>query len=284
MYRWFIDYWMEGGLMRDMFTHKITTPEHWNMLMMPTVYTLAELDYDLVVGDDEVTPSYDPHCDNGDVTDGCKPVAIISAEKLQDYAEGPAETARIANVLLKDSRMGKYVIDPKAWDCIWTELIQNKKGLKTVSQRPGFVEKDYNFSKEMLEEMIWQLDRLILKYRGSLWNTKETANRIVELIVEHRSLIQTELKEVNSGVRELSERDFLGPTERRRRLKVKEEEEPDGGGDGAASSSSAAKKEKKDHTEYFNDLERKAFRDKRKARRVKRRQAQRAKKETDANP
>mmetsp|Transcript_4278 Transcript_4278/g.8230 ORF Transcript_4278/g.8230 Transcript_4278/m.8230 type:complete len:255 (+) Transcript_4278:42-806(+) len=254
------------------------------MLMMPTVYTLAELDYDLVVGDDEVTPSYDPHCDNGDVTDGCKPVAIISAEKLQDYAEGPAETARIANVLLKDSRMGKYVIDPKAWDCIWTELIQNKKGLKTVSQRPGFVEKDYNFSKEMLEEMIWQLDRLILKYRGSLWNTKETANRIVELIVEHRSLIQTELKEVNSGVRELSERDFLGPTERRRRLKVKEEEEPDGGGDGAASSSSAAKKEKKDHTEYFNDLERKAFRDKRKARRVKRRQAQRAKKETDANP
>ena len=37
-YGWFIDYWMEGGLLRDIFSHKITTPEHWNMLMMPTVY------------------------------------------------------------------------------------------------------------------------------------------------------------------------------------------------------------------------------------------------------
>jgi len=275
-YGWFIDYWMEGGLMRDMFTHKITTPEHWNMLMMPTVYTLAELDYDLVVGDDEVTPSYDPHCNNGDVTDGCEPIAVISAEKLRDYDEGPAETARIANVLLKDSRMGKYVIDPKAWDCIWTELIVKHKGLKTVHQRPGFVEKDYNFSSEMLEEMIWQLDRLIGKYSASPWNTKDTANRIVELIVEHRSLIQTELNEVNSGVRKLSERDFLGPKERRRRLKVKEEADPDG------ATSSTAKKDKKDPTEYFNELERKAFREKRKARRVKRRQAQRAKKEADA--
>ncbi len=42
--------------MRDMFTHKITTPEHWNMLMMPTVYTIDELDYDLVVGNKVVTP------------------------------------------------------------------------------------------------------------------------------------------------------------------------------------------------------------------------------------
>lgn len=40
--------------MRDMFTHKITTPEHWDMLMMPTVYHLWELEYDRVVGNDTV--------------------------------------------------------------------------------------------------------------------------------------------------------------------------------------------------------------------------------------
>ena len=47
-YGWFIDYWMEEGLMRCMFTHKITTPKHWYMLMQPTQYTKAEMAYDLM--------------------------------------------------------------------------------------------------------------------------------------------------------------------------------------------------------------------------------------------
>lgn len=42
---------------------------------------------------------------------------------------------------------------------VWSELIENGKGLKTVYDRPGFVESDYNFSAEMLEEMIHELDR-----------------------------------------------------------------------------------------------------------------------------
>jgi hypothetical protein len=116
-YGWFIDYYMEGGLMRDIFTHKITTPQHWNMLMMPTIYTRAELDYDLVVGANTVvSPSYDPHCLN-DITEGCQPVAVISAENLRDYSKGPSETALIANVLLRDPRMGNYVIDQSTWNC-----------------------------------------------------------------------------------------------------------------------------------------------------------------------
>lgn len=98
--------------MRDIFSHNITTPDHWNMLMMPTVYSKDEVDayYDLVVGAGTVTPSYDPHCENGEVTNGCEPVAVISAEKLRDYSAGPAETAAIANVLHNDQRMGQYVI------------------------------------------------------------------------------------------------------------------------------------------------------------------------------
>ena len=62
--------------MRDMFTHKITTPHHWNMIMTPTAYTRAQLDYDLVVGNVTVTPAYDPMC--ATVTDGCAPAAVIS--------------------------------------------------------------------------------------------------------------------------------------------------------------------------------------------------------------
>ena len=213
---------MEGGLMRDIFTHKITIPEHWYMLMMPTVYTRAELDYDLVVGADTVvTPRFDPHCINGDVTDGCEPVAVISAEKLRDYAEGPAETAKIANVLLNDERTGQYVIAEEAWSCIWQELIVYKKGLKTVSDRPN-TEVDFNFSGEMLEEMILELSRLITKYSGPDWNAKETANRVVDLLIEHRALIQTELNEVNSGARKLTDKDFLGPKERARRMNLQD--------------------------------------------------------------
>ena len=208
--------------MRDIFTHKITTPKHWYMLMMPTVYTREELDYDLVVGADTiVTPSYDPHCINGEVTDGCEPVAVISAEKLQDYTEGPAETARIANVLLNDERTGQYVIAEEAWSCIWQELIVYKKGLKTVSDRPN-TEVDFNFSGEMLEEMILELSRLITKYSGPDWNAKETANRVVDLLIEHRALIQTELNEVNSGARKLTDKDFLGPKERARRMNLQD--------------------------------------------------------------
>lgn len=203
--------------MRDMFTHKITTPKHWNMLMMPTKYTKAELEYDLVVGADTiVTPSYDPHCENGDISGGCQPVAVFSAEDLRDYTRGPTETTRIANVLMNSPKMSPYVIDSSTWNCIWTELIPNGKGLKVVTDREGG-ESNYYFSAEMLEEMLTELDRLISKYSSSEWNTLVTANRIVELITEHRGLIQTELDEVNSGRRQLSVNDMLGPKERQRR-------------------------------------------------------------------
>lgn len=118
-YSWFIDYWMEDGLLRDIFTHKTTTLEHWNMLMQPTAYTRAQVEYDLVVGNDTVvTPVKDPHCENGDITSGCEPVAIISAEKLTSPSEGKAETTAIANALMNDERMANYVISPQAVSCL----------------------------------------------------------------------------------------------------------------------------------------------------------------------
>ena len=228
--------------MRDIFTHKITTPEHWNMLMIPGGYTREELDYDLVVGPDTVvTPSYDPHCVNGDVTDGCEPVAVISAEKLRDYTQGPAETARIANALLSDNRTGQYVIASEAWGCIWKELIQNGKGARTVFDRPGYVEEDYNFSAEMLQAMIQEQDRLVTKYSDSEWDGNENADRIVQLIVEHQANVLTELNKVTSGVRKLTDRDFLGPKERARRRKLTLQD--------------VTTDEQKDHSKYFLALE-----------------------------
>lgn len=117
----------------------------------------------------------------------------------------------------------------QAWDCIWDELIVKGRGLKTVYDRPGFVEEDYNFSAEMLEEMIKELNRLITKYDSPEWNTKATANKIVMLLTEHRALIQTELNEVNTGMRKLKRRDFLGPKERERRRILRAQEKAKNG-------------------------------------------------------
>jgi len=99
---------------------------------------------------------------------------------------------------------------------VWSELIENGKGLKTVYDRPT-PEAEYNFSAEMLEAMINELSRLITKYSASPWNTKITANKVVALLTEHRTLIQEELDDLLAGRRVLTEKDFLGPKERERR-------------------------------------------------------------------
>ena len=117
-----------------------------------------------------------------------------------------------------------HMIEEEALECVWTELIVNKKGAKTFLDREGITERDYNFSEEMLTEMITELDRLIIKYSGSDWNTKETAQTLVDLLSEHRAEINVELIEVQTGVRKLTNDDFLGPRTRERREQEKQQE------------------------------------------------------------
>ena len=206
------------GLMRDMFTHKITTPEHWYMLMQPTRYTTEQMTYDLIVGNDtNVSPSHDPHCVN-DVTAGCVPVEIISAERLVEMDTGPTEGRKIANTLVNQTGIKDWIIEEDAWECIWTELIVNKKGLKTFIDREGVEERDYNFSEEMLTEMIHELNRLIIKYSSTKWSSMKIAQFLVELLNEHLTLIKDELTEVLSGERKLQNDDFLGPETRKAML------------------------------------------------------------------
>ena len=224
-------------------------------------YTRDELDYNTVVGNQTVTPNYDPNCEGSKVTDGCEPVAVISAEKLRDYTEGPPETAKIANVLLNDDRTGQYVIAPEAWDCIWEELIENGKGLKTVSDKPGYNSEDYNFGAEMLEEMIAELTRLIDKYSLPEWSSKATANRVVELLTEHRTLIQDELAHVELGLRKLSDNDLLGPKERARRRKLKEKDDKSDNTVSDIDNNAKRKddKEDKDYSKYFLEMDAKIW-------------------------
>lgn len=247
-YGWYIDYWMEGGLLRDIFTHKLITFDHWHDLMTKPFYTREELDYDNYVAPGEViTPSYDPHCENGEITEGCEPMEVISADRLRDYTVGAAETSKIATALMRDNKTGKYVIAQEAWDCIWEELIQKKKGPITADDRPGYVSHldAVNFSADMLLLMVAELNRLIIKYSGAEWNTKHTANDLVEMLKEHIVSVEAELEEINTGVRKLSKKDFLGSDERARMPTFK--------------NTTNGELERKDHSRYFIALEQQRY-------------------------
>lgn len=63
--------------------------------------------------------------------------------------------------------------------------------------------------------MITELSRLITKYSGSEWNSRSTANYLVELLEEHRDLLEIELAEVQSGARKLTKMDVLGKQTRK---------------------------------------------------------------------
>jgi len=85
---------------------------------------------------------------------------------------------------------------------------------------------DHNFSVEMLNEMLGELNRLITKYGSGDWANKPTASSLVELLMEHAFYLQMEVNEVRSGRRKLKETGFLGPKTReaRRRLKAERAE------------------------------------------------------------
>lgn len=196
--------------------------------------------------------------DNLAILGGCQPLAVVSAEKLRDTSisatgkpVGQIETETIARTL---SNAGVDLIDERAWECVWTELIPRNKGMRMVTDRPGYSELDYKFSSEMLDKMIAELDYLVNKYSGNYWTSTypDTAPRLVELLSEHRFIIQAEYEDFigNGGNRALRDEDFLGPSERERRRRLRAEEaglDPD--------ASAPSPEDRRASYEYFSKLE-----------------------------
>ena len=198
--------------MRDLVTNKLTNPEHWMKFRTPDNYTVGELSYEQNIPEGTIVkPTYDPNCSSDNVSGGCKPVAVISGERL---LQSPTETQKIGNILKGKPGISDYLIDDDAWNCIWTEIIVNKKGEKNFLYREGQDERNYNFSEEMLGEMLNEFDRLIQKYGSTDWYLVQTAVDLLVMLFEHRSMVEQELMEVRSGERQLQENDFLGPKER----------------------------------------------------------------------
>ncbi len=209
---WFIDYWMEGGLMRDIITHQVTTQEHWNMLTDRfSTLSLEEKSYANIVGDATVTPTYDPNCVYK-MTDGCAPQVIISAERLVSPSAFSYEMQKIGSSIANKPGISDYVSPPEDWDCIWKQVVLNKRGIRTYLERGGD-EVEYNFSAEMLTLMISETTRLINKYSTV---SSTIASNLVFYLNEYLTQLQQELSEVQSGARKLTDNDFLGPETRRK--------------------------------------------------------------------
>ena len=56
--------------------------------------------------------------------------------------------------------------------------IDNEREGAEDCEQQAYAEQENRFSAEMLEEMIHELDRLIIKYSSSEWNTKPVANHL----------------------------------------------------------------------------------------------------------
>ena len=158
----------------------------------------------------------DPNCQK--ISGGCEPAILISVDKLRDYSDGPSETTLIGEYLLTNRNVADYVIDRECWNCIWEEVIDRNKGPATFKDRKQ--EDDPNFSAFMLEEMIFEIDRMVTKYSSSEWSANDNASRLVSLLLEHLVMLESELDIVNSGSRTLTTSDVFGPHEQRPKAAV----------------------------------------------------------------
>jgi hypothetical protein len=177
---WFIDYWMEGGLLRDVFTNKLTTAEHFERLTQPMMYAQAELmaEQETLI---DVAPSVDGHCIHD--MQSCKPVAIASFERIMDPETGPSEVNRFVSAI--EGKAGLNVIEVEARYCVWEELIIKGKGfIKTIKDRDtnGPSEDQYGFTLEQMGKIQDELHRVRDKYSSGDWVNDTIAQSLVEYI------------------------------------------------------------------------------------------------------
>lgn len=177
---WFIDYWMEGGILRDIFTNDFTTEEHFRRLNQPVMYAEAELmAAQAALGN--VSPVIDQHCVD-DLKD-CHPASIASFERITDPETGPAEIANFVNTV--QNKTGLEVIEESARACVWEELIINRRGgIHTYPDRDldGPAEEEFVFTLDQMAKIQQELTRVRDKYSARGWEFNPNAQKLVEYI------------------------------------------------------------------------------------------------------
>jgi len=179
---WHIDFWMEGGLLRDIFTHELTTPLHFHRLMSPSVYSEAELrewQSQLV----DVQPVYDPNCNGGNMQN-CKPTVIASYERMMDPSTGPQEVAKFTSVI--EGKAGIDFVDEALRQCAWEKVVIDQgSGRRDTRDREGPPLEAYDFTLAQEESMMGELVRIRDKYSASEWSSNTVAVDLVDYMQEY---------------------------------------------------------------------------------------------------
>ena len=205
-----IDYWMEGGILRDYFDHKLTNKAHFDKLRKPELYTYGELQWDVNHCEEtaNIDIEYDVVC-APDVTEDCVPKLVISAERLMANETGRAENRKLAELLEITEGFGDsgYLANSTKYDCIWETIIGNNTDGSSPGEGIGYtdyrsrevVNPQHHMSTRHYKKMVMQLTRLINKYSsydaetGIDWESNSNAQYLVELLTEHRIEIQADL-------------------------------------------------------------------------------------------
>jgi hypothetical protein len=189
---WYIDYWMEGGLLRDILTNDLTTSEHFEHTTQPLLYGEAELVAEQVSLGVVSPPEYDKHCVSN--MEDCKPVAIASFEKMIEKETGCEEVDRFLAAL--EGKAGMSVIEREARECVWEELIVLGKGNeKTFQNRKGPAKNDFGFRPPEMRKIQAELQRLREKYSTSEdWINDPIAQSLVGYLDEYIAENGEELK------------------------------------------------------------------------------------------
>jgi len=174
---WFMDFWMEGGLLRDIYTNELTTPDHFAHLIDSVMYGQAELLAEQQFLNDQ-SAYIDGKCGKNVTT--CQPVAIASYERIIDPATGPSEVARFVSVI--EGKPGINLIANEARECVWTELVINEKGnANTIPDRDqeGPPEDAFGFTLEQMYIIQNEIMRLREKYSDPPWSNNTMAQDFV---------------------------------------------------------------------------------------------------------
>jgi len=146
----------------------------------------------------------DKHCIN-DITRSCYPAAIITQERLNNPATGPAELAKLANVLRKGTNQTENgMINPSAISCIyhetWISSLESKE-----SEKYEYIDEDedlanHKFTIPQLQYMLYKLREMRNKYSsGPRWVNESLAMDLVSTFDLYLDEILSELNGIKKA-------------------------------------------------------------------------------------
>ena len=187
---WFIDFWMEGGLLRDIVTHRKANITHWDECAISHEHRYPSLEGYVSPPVDE----YHRRCKEENFgMSNCKPVSVVSYEKLATAEMGPEETKKLIDAI--EGKEGMNVIEEIAQPCVWRELVFKKVGGRLNDNRNGKgpTRTEFVFTDVQLQTIRDVIQTYVEKYSSREWVDNAVAVDLVGYLEEFRDSVDEEI-------------------------------------------------------------------------------------------